>query len=104
MLMQDERGFAFQVSNERKQGSTLQILTVINVLLNTVFALAATYLLSKYHRDLSEVKGKRYNVVASMYWAVVIMCFVGCVVVLLVLCTGHIWCMDSRCLCIPHCK
>ena len=70
------------MSNERKQGSTLQLLTVINILLNTVFALAATYLLSKYHRDLSEVKGKRYNVVASMYWAVVIMCFVGCVVII----------------------
>ena len=69
------------MSNERKQGSTLQLLTVINILLNTVFALAATYLLSKYHRDLSEVKGKRYNVVASMYWAVVFLCFVGCVVI-----------------------
>ena len=70
------------MSTERKQGSTLQLLTVINILLNTVFALAATYLLSKYHRDLSEVKGKQYNVVASMYWAVVFMCFVGCVVII----------------------
>ena len=79
---QDKRGFAFQESNERKQGITLPLLTVIHILLNTVFALAATYLLSKYHRDLREVKGKRYNVVASMYWAVVFMCFVGCVVII----------------------
>ena len=78
----DERGFAFRESNEHKKGITLPVLTVIHILLNTVFALAATYLLSKYHRDLSEVEGKRYQVVATMYWAVVFMCFAGCVVII----------------------
>ena len=80
--VQDERGFAFLENSERKQGLTLPLLTVIHILLNTVFALAATYLLSKYHQDLNQVKGKRYQVVASMYWAVVFMCFVGCVVII----------------------
>ena len=47
-----------------------------------MFALAATYLLSKYHNDLNEVKGKRYQLVASMYWAVVFMCLIGSIVII----------------------
>ena len=82
MYAPDERGFAFRESNERKKGITLPVLTIIHILLNTVFTLAATYLLSEYHRDLSHVEPKRYQVVVTMYWAVVFMCFVGCVVII----------------------
>ena len=57
-------------------------MTVIHILLNTVFALAATYLLSKYHQGLKKVEGKRYTVVASMYWAVVLVCLAGSIVII----------------------
>ena len=79
--VQGERGFAFRESASRRKGLTLPLLTVIHVLINTVFALAVTYLLSKYHKDLSQVKGKKYQVVASIYWSVVFLCFVGVVVI-----------------------
>ena len=51
-------------------------------MLNAVFALVATYLLSKYQNDLNKLKGKQYQLVASMYWAMVFMCFLGCVVII----------------------
>ena len=79
---QENRGFAFDnnlVSNSRL---TLTLLTVIHILLNSAFALAATYLVSKYHMTLNEVKGKRYQVVASLYWSVVFLCFMGVVTIL----------------------
>jgi len=78
---QGERGFAFRESASRKKGLTLPLLTVIHVLLNAAFALAATYLLSKYHKDLNQVKGKKYQVVASIYWSAVFLCFIGVVVI-----------------------
>ena len=79
---QGERGFAFRESASRKKGLTLPLLTVIHVLLNAAFALAATYLLTKYHKDLNQVKGKKYQVVASIYWSVVFLCFIGVVVII----------------------
>ena len=75
--LQGERGFAFRESASRKKGATLPLLTVIHILLNAVFALVATYLLGKYHKDLNQVKGKKYQVVASVYWSVVFLCIIG---------------------------
>ena len=80
--VQGERGYAFRESASRRKGLTLPLLTVIHVLINAVFALAVTYLLSKYHKDLSQVKGKKYQVVASIYWSVVFLCFVGAAVII----------------------
>ena len=78
---QGERGFAFRESANRRKGLTLPLLTVIHVLLNAAFALAATYILTKYHKDLNQVKGKKYQAVASIYWSVVFLCFIGVVVI-----------------------
>ena len=77
---QEARGYAFETIN-RKKGDTLPLLTIIHVLLNSVFALAATYMFSKYHQELNKVTGKRYRVVASIYWAVVFLCFAGATVI-----------------------
>ena len=79
---QRTRGFAFRETASRKKGATLPLLTVIHILLNAVFALAATYFLGKYHKDLNQVKGKRYQVVASIYWSVVLLCFIGTAVII----------------------
>ena len=79
---QRTRGFAFRETASRKKGATLPLLTVIHILLNVVFALAATYFLGKYHKDLNQVKGKRYQVVASIYWSVVLLCFIGTAVII----------------------
>lgn len=74
---QEERGYAFLVGSSRQKGLTVPLLTIIHILLNTVFALAVTYLLYKYHGQLNQVKGKKYQMVASMYWSTVFLCFVG---------------------------
>ena len=79
---QEERGYAFLKNNNRQKGLTVPLLTIIHILLNTVFALAVTYLLVKYHNQLNQVKGKQYQLVASMYWSVVFMCFIGAVVII----------------------
>ena len=39
-------------------------------------------MLFTYNSEFSQVKGKRYQIVASMYWSVVIMCFVGAVIII----------------------
>ena len=70
-------GFAFLESEHLNAGLVLPILTVIHVLVNAIFALASTYLLAKYHGKLHKVKGKQYQVTASLYWALVFMCFIG---------------------------
>ena len=77
---QEARGFAFDTINKQK-GDTLPLLTIIHVLLNAVFALAATYMFSKYHKELNKVTGKRYQMIASIYWAVVFLCFAGATVI-----------------------
>ena len=79
---QEGRGYAFRESGDRRRGLTVPLLTVIHILLNTVFALAATYFLHKYHGSLNQVKGKQYQLVASMYWSVVFMCLIGAVVII----------------------
>ena len=79
---QGSRGFAFRESASRRKGLTLPLLTVIHILINAVFALAVTYLLSKYHKNLNQVKGKKYQVVASIYWSVVFLCFLGAAVII----------------------
>ena len=60
----------------------MPLLIIIQILLNTAFALAATYLLVKYHKELNEVKGKKYQVTATIYWAVVFLCFAGATVII----------------------
>lgn len=70
------------MGNTRQKGLTVPLLTVIHILLNTVFALAITYLLYKYHGHLNQVKGKRYQFVASMYWSAVFLCFTGAAVII----------------------
>ena len=79
---QVERGFAFRERSNRRKGLTLPLLTIIQILLNSAFALAATYIIVKYHKQLNEVKGKRYQVVASIYWSVVFLCFAGATVII----------------------
>ena len=79
---QEGRGYAFRENGDRRSGLTVPLLTVIHILLNTVFALAATYLLHKYHNNLNQVKGKQYQLVASMYWSVVFMCLFGAAVII----------------------
>ena len=79
---QEGRGYAFLKENNRRKELTVLLLAIINILLNTVFSLAVTYLLFKYHSQLNEVKGKQYQLVASMYWSVVFMCFIGAVVII----------------------
>ena len=81
----EDRGFAFR---EERGGNrsrlTLSLLTVMNVLMNIVFALAATYFLHKYHGYLGELQcGKKYQLVASMYWSVVFLCFTSAVVMII---------------------
>ena len=73
----ESRGLVFRETENRNSGLVLQVLTVIHVLVNVLFALAATYLLSEYHGKIHKVKGKKYQVTASLYWALVLMCFVG---------------------------
>ena len=79
---QEGRGYAFREGRTRRGGITVPMLSIIHILINVVFALAATYFLYKYHGELHQVKGKQYQLVASMYWAVVIMCLIGAVVII----------------------
>ena len=79
---QEARGFAFREGRVRNGGLTVPMLAVIHILINIVFALAATYFLHKYHGHLNQVKGKQYQLVASMYWSVVIMCLIGAIVII----------------------
>ena len=81
----EDRGFALR---EERGGNrsrlTLSLLTVVNILMNIVFALAATYFLHKYHSYLGELRyGKKYQLVASMYWSVVFVCFTSAVVIII---------------------
>ena len=80
---QDEKGFAFRKQSSRRKGLTLPLLNTIQLLLNSAFALAVTYILVKYHKELNEVKGKRYQVFASIYWSVVFLCFAGVTVIII---------------------
>ena len=79
---QEARGFAFLQGTARSRGLTVPMLSVIHILINVVFALAATYFMHKYHGHLNQVKGKQYQLVASMYWSVVLMSLVGTVVII----------------------
>ena len=84
---QEDRGFAFREGRLRRGGLTVPMLAVIHILLNVVFALTATYFLHKYHNHLNQVKGKQYQLVASMYWSVVFMCLIGAIVIIV----GNSW-------------
>ena len=79
---QETRGFAFREGRIRNGGITVPMLAVIHILLNVVFALGATYFLHKYHGYLNQVKGKQYQLVASMYWSVVFVSLMGAVVII----------------------
>jgi hypothetical protein len=79
---QEARGFAFREGRARSGGLTVPLLAVIHILINIVFALATTYFLHKYHGHLNQVKGKQYQLVASMYWSVVIMCLIGAIIII----------------------
>ena len=78
---QGARGYAFREGRSSRKGLTIPVLLIINILLNTVFALAATYLLYKHRGYFGKVEGKQYQVVASMYWSMVLMCLVGAVII-----------------------
>ena len=80
---QDGRGFAFLEDRLRHGGLTIPILTVIHILLNVMFALGATFMLHKYHRHLNQMRGKQYQLVASMYWSVVFVCLLGATVIVI---------------------
>ena len=79
---QEGRGFAFREGINRQQGFTVPIITIIHVLLNIVFALASTYTVFTYNCEFSSVTGKRYQILASMYWSLVFMCFAGAVIII----------------------
>ena len=79
---QEERGYAFLKGKDRQKGLTVPLLAIIHILLNIVFSLAVTYLLFKYHSEHNQVKGKQYQLVASMYWSIVFICFIGAVVII----------------------
>ena len=79
---QEGRGFAFREDGNRQRGLTVPFLTIIHILINVVFALSVTYFLHKYHGELNQVKGKQYQLVASMYWSVVFLCLIGAVVII----------------------
>ena len=53
------------------------MLIIIHVLFNAVFMLAATFFAFKYHTTLYEVQGRKYQVIASMYWSVVLFSFIA---------------------------
>ena len=79
---QEGRGYAYREGRTQRRGLTVPVLSIIHILINVVFALGATYFLYKYHGELHQVKGKQYQLVASMYWAVVLMCLIGAVVII----------------------
>ena len=73
---QEDRGFAWYERSVR-QRRIFPMLIAIHVLFNAIFMLAATFLAFKYHTTLYEVQGKKYQVIASMYWSVVFMSFIA---------------------------
>ena len=73
---QEDRGFAWYEGSVR-QRRIFPMLIVIHVLFNAVFMLAATFLAFKYHTTLYEVQGRKYQVIASMYWSVVLFSFIA---------------------------
>ena len=78
---QEDRGFAwYERSNTERR--VFPMLIIIHVLFNAVFMLAATFFAFKYHTTLYEVQGKKYQVIASMYWSVVLFSFIASSVIL----------------------
>ena len=73
---QEDRGFAWYERSDRER-RIFPMLIVIHVLFNAIFMLAATFLAFKYHTTLYEVQGKKYEVIASMYWSVVFFSFIA---------------------------
>ena len=73
---QEDRGFAWYERSVR-QRRIFTMLIVIHVLFNAIFMLAATFLAFKYHATLYKVQGKKYQVIASMYWSVVLFSFIA---------------------------
>ena len=73
---QEDRGFAWYERSDRER-RIFPMLIVIHVLFNAIFMLAATFLAFKYHTTLYEVQGKKYQVIASMYWSVVLFSFIA---------------------------
>ena len=81
-LSHEARGFAFRVGRDRSRYSSI-LLNIINVLMNVVFALAVTYFLQKYQNYLKELQcGKKYQLVASIYWSIVFLCFISAIVII----------------------
>ena len=78
---QEDRGFAWYEKSERERRVFLMLI-IIHVLLNTVFMLAATYFAFKYLATLYELQGKKYEVIASMYWSVVFFSFIASLAIL----------------------
>ena len=73
---QEDRGFAWYEKSDRER-RVFPMLIIIHVLFNAAFMLAATFLAFKYHTTLYEVQGKKYEVIASMYWSVVFFSFIA---------------------------
>ena len=73
---QEDRGFAWYERSDRER-RVFPMLIIIHVLFNAVFMLAATFFAFKYHTTLYEIQGKKYEVIASMYWSVVFFSFVA---------------------------
>ena len=73
---QEDRGFAWYERSDRER-RIFPMLIVIHVLFNAICTLAATFLAFKYHATMYEVQGKKYEVIASMYWSVVLFSFIA---------------------------
>ena len=73
---QVDRGFAWYERSDTER-RVFPMLIIIHVLFNAVFMLAATFFAFKYHTTLYEVQGKKYQVIASMYWSVVLFSFIA---------------------------
>ena len=73
---QEDRGFAWYERSDRER-RVFPMLIIIHVLFSAVFMLAATFFAFKYHTTLYEVQGKKYEVIASMYWSVVFFSFIA---------------------------
>ena len=73
---QEDRGFAWYERSDRER-RVFPMLIIVHVLFNAVFMLAATFFAFKYHTTLYEVQGKKYQVIASMYWSVVFFSFIA---------------------------
>ena len=73
---QEDRGFAWYESSDTER-RVFPMLIIIHVLFNAVFMLGATFFAFKYHTTLYEVQGRKYQVIASMYWSVVLFSFIA---------------------------